>query len=422
MGLFDVFKKKDCEICGKEVGLLGYKKLQDGEICKDCVKLLSPWFEDRRESTVAQIKEQLAYREQNAKEHENFTISRKIGDEEYIMYIEEVGGAPTRFFVTCRSDYKAENPDIISFKDVASCVTDIQVRDEEIKQRNAEGQMVSCNPRRYKHHHDFFIKMEIRNNPYFDDIKFRINGSCITLETVGDIGGGFGGAALAGLFQGVGLSTAGVQTHSYRNSSENRRYEECRMICQKIEQAVEDGKRGAQSVAQATGGDPVQMLIEQIRNAPDLATVTRLQQTVTMLIMNDPNKERLMSQISNAMADARVRIETQMAMAAFAAPAAQSAGVEPLLKMIEQIKSAPNLGIVFNLQSEIVHQATNLPEFDWIRVKSLTEAAVEDAKQRIIAQETGSAPVQEAPKPKFCPNCGAPADGGKFCQSCGGKP
>ena len=234
-------------------------------------------------------------------------------------------------------------------KDVASCVTDIQVRDEEIKQRNAEGQMVSCNPRRYKHHHDFFIKMEIRNNPYFDDIKFRINGSCITLETVGDIGGGFGGAALAGLFQGVGLSTAGVQTHSYRNSSENRRYEECRMICQKIEQAVEDGKRGA------------------------------------------------------------------------AAPAAQSAGADPLLKMIEQIKNAHDLGTVFSLQSEIAHQATSLPEFDWSRIKALTEAAVEAAKQRIIAQETGSAPVQEAPKPKFCPNCGAPYEGGKFCQSCGSK-
>ena len=32
------------------------------------------------------------------------------------------------------------------------------------------------------------------------------------------------------------------------------------------------------------------------------------------------------------------------------------------------------------------------------------------------------APVREAaPAPKFCPNCGAPADGGKFCQSCGSK-
>ena len=81
MGLFDRFKKQDCEICGKEVGMFGYKKLEDGEICKDCVKLLSPWFEDRRHATVAQIKEQIAYRERNAKEHENFTISRKIGDE-----------------------------------------------------------------------------------------------------------------------------------------------------------------------------------------------------------------------------------------------------------------------------------------------------------------------------------------------------
>ena len=350
MGLFDVFKKKDCEICGKEVGLLGYKKLKDGEICKDCVKLLSPWFEDRREATVAEIKEQLAYRERNAKELENFTISRQIGEEEYIMYIEEVGGVPTRFFVTNRSDYKAVNPDIISFKDVASCVTDIQVCDEEEKQRNADGQMVSYRPPRYKHHHEFFIKMEIRNNPYFDDIKFRINGSAITLETVGDIGGGISGAVLAGLMQGAGVSTAGVQTHSYRNSSEKRRYEECRMICQRIEQAVEDGKRGAAApVSQSSAVDPVSVLIEQIRNAPDLETATRNQQTLVMVVMNHPSKEILLAQAAQAMADATVRIESQMAAAAFASP------------------------------------------------------------------------VQGSSATKFCPNCGAPAHGGKFCEHCGTK-
>ena len=355
MGLFDRFKKQDCEICGKEVGMFGYKKLEDGEICKDCVKLLSPWFEDRRESTVAQIKEQLAYRAENAKAHEGFTVSRKIGDEEAYMYIEEVGGVPTRFFVTSRSDYKAENPDIISFKDVISCVTDIQVRDEEIKEKNAEGQMVSCDPRRYKHHHDFYIKMDIRNNPYFDHIKFRINGSCITLETVGDVGGGFGGAALAGLLKGAGVSTAGVQTHSYRNSSENRRYEECRMLCQKIEQAVEDGKRGAAG-GMGAAGDPIPSLLGQLRNAPDMTTATQLQQTLVMLAMASPNKDMILQQASQAMTEATMRIKTQMS-----APASQAAPV---------------------------YQPS---------------------------------PVQEVPKPKFCPNCGAPADGGKFCQSCGSK-
>ena len=244
MGLFDRFKKQDCEICGKEVGMFGYKKLEDGEICKDCVKLLSPWFEDRRHATVAQIKEQIAYRQRNAKELENFTISRQLGKNEYIMYIEEVDGIPTRFFVTNRSDYKAVNPDIISFKDVVSCVTDVDERHEEIKQRNSEGQMVSYRPPRYKHHHDFYIRMEIRNNPYFDEIKFRINSSDIVLETVGDVGGGIGDSVLLGILEGVG--TAGAQTNSLANYSEKRRYAECAMICQKIEQAVEDGKRGAQ--------------------------------------------------------------------------------------------------------------------------------------------------------------------------------
>ena len=246
MGLFDRFKKQDCEICGKEVGMFGYKKLEDGEICKDCVKLLSPWFEDRRHATVAQIKEQIAYRQRNAEDLEYFTISRQLGKNEYIMYIEEIDGFPTRFFVTNHSDYKAVNPDIIFFKDVVSCVTDVDERHEEIKQRNSEGQMVSCRPPRYKHHYDFYIRMEIRNNPYFHEIKFRINSSDIVLETQGDVGGGIGGAVLAGVLQGAGISTVGAQAETPGNFSERRRYAECATICQKIEQAVEDGKRAAQ--------------------------------------------------------------------------------------------------------------------------------------------------------------------------------
>ena len=72
MGLFDIFKKKECCICGNEVGLLGNRKLEDGNMCSKCTKKLSPWFEERRHSTVEQIKAQLQYREQNSINLEGF--------------------------------------------------------------------------------------------------------------------------------------------------------------------------------------------------------------------------------------------------------------------------------------------------------------------------------------------------------------
>ena len=49
MGLFD---KKYCDICGDKIGLLGNRKLEDGNLCKNCSKKLSPWFSDRKNSTV----------------------------------------------------------------------------------------------------------------------------------------------------------------------------------------------------------------------------------------------------------------------------------------------------------------------------------------------------------------------------------
>ena len=43
MGLFGkLFEKKECAICGGEIGLLGNRKLEDGNMCKACAaKLLS---------------------------------------------------------------------------------------------------------------------------------------------------------------------------------------------------------------------------------------------------------------------------------------------------------------------------------------------------------------------------------------------
>ena len=58
MGFFKkMFEKKECSLCGGEIGLLGNRKLEDGNMCKDCASKLSYWFDERRHSTVEQIRQ-----------------------------------------------------------------------------------------------------------------------------------------------------------------------------------------------------------------------------------------------------------------------------------------------------------------------------------------------------------------------------
>ena len=86
MGLFgNLFEKKICSVCGGEIGLLGNRKLEDGNLCKNCAKKLSPWFSDRRHSTVDEIKEQLAYREANLEQVKAFLTTRTLGADTKIL-------------------------------------------------------------------------------------------------------------------------------------------------------------------------------------------------------------------------------------------------------------------------------------------------------------------------------------------------
>ena len=82
MGFFgSLFEKRQCSICGKEMGLTERKELSGGNLCDDCAEKLSDWFstEARKASTPQQIKEQLAYREQNRQAVAQFHATRTIG-------------------------------------------------------------------------------------------------------------------------------------------------------------------------------------------------------------------------------------------------------------------------------------------------------------------------------------------------------
>ncbi len=171
MGLFD---KKYCDICGDKIGLLGNRKLEDGNMCKDCAKKLSPFFSDRRGSTVNEIKQQLAYREQNKQALAGFSPLFTFGEEDKI-YIDPM----KQSFVVSRRNpgsWSDENPDVIPLSSVTGCNLRIDEDREEIYTQGKDGEEVSYNPPRYKFTYDFYIDINV-NNPYFDEITVRLNDS-----------------------------------------------------------------------------------------------------------------------------------------------------------------------------------------------------------------------------------------------------
>lgn len=112
MGLFGkLFEKKECAICGGEIGLLGNRKLEDGNMCKACAAKLSPWFDERRHSTVAQIEEQLEYRESNKENVAAFRTTLSLGETAKALVDEDVG----RFWLPRRAITRKRTPMCSSF-------------------------------------------------------------------------------------------------------------------------------------------------------------------------------------------------------------------------------------------------------------------------------------------------------------------
>ena len=191
MGFFGkLFEKKECDLCGGEIGLLGNRKLEDGNCCKDCAKKLSPWFDERRHSTVEQIRSQLNARAENQQRLQTWSHSLVLGEYSK-MYVQMQNGVPQSFVVTSANDYKEANADILPFSWVASCTPDIRESRNELKQTNAQGEKVSYNPPRYEYSYDFYVKLDIQGCPYIDDMRFKINRSDVELTTVMPSGTGF---------------------------------------------------------------------------------------------------------------------------------------------------------------------------------------------------------------------------------------
>ena len=178
MGLFDgLFEKKECGVCGKELGLLGKRKLEDGYICKDCASKLSPFFSERRQSTLDQIKDQLAYREANKDAVAAFNVTRTFGSGTKVLVDEGAG----KFIVTSSGNWRGSNPDVIDFNQVTGCDIEVKERRTELKQEDEEGKKVSYDPPRYDIDYEVWVTIYV-NSPWFDEIELKTHSGQIELK------------------------------------------------------------------------------------------------------------------------------------------------------------------------------------------------------------------------------------------------
>ena len=131
--------------------------------------------------TAEQIKEQLAYREENLKAVENFHTTRTIACDRWNVLLDE----DARKFILTR--------------DPRGCRTDVdEDRTEEKREvkRGDKTEYVSYNPPRYTYRYNFKYIINV-NNPYFDDMKFELNSSSVEIKS--DASSSFSSDPKAGL-------------------------------------------------------------------------------------------------------------------------------------------------------------------------------------------------------------------------------
>ncbi|MBO5868508.1 MAG: zinc ribbon domain-containing protein, partial [Oscillospiraceae bacterium] len=110
---------------------------------------------------------------------------------------------------------------------------------------------VSYNPPRYETDYNFYVEMQIANNPYFDHIRIRINDSTVTLETRG-------GSSVS--FLGMNFNSGAVNVGSPR---EQQRYEAYTAMCREIEETVQRSRNTTPQEVPAA--EPV---VEQVPAGP----------------------------------------------------------------------------------------------------------------------------------------------------------
>lgn len=143
-----------CPVCNEPLARYGNRELRDGCLCRNCVKLLSPFLSEKEtaEKTAAEIKAHLDYRESNRKKIRDFLTTRKV-EGKYNLLLDEVNDA---FLFSKRKDIKRENPDVLRKEEVKS------ISIKEVPYQNNWKQA------------DILLEVEV-DSPYLSKVSFPVN-------------------------------------------------------------------------------------------------------------------------------------------------------------------------------------------------------------------------------------------------------
>ena len=403
MGLFD---KKYCDVCGEKIGLLGNRKLEDGNLCKACAGKLSPWFDERRHSTIAQIKEQLEYREQNRSAAAAFKSSVTFGDGRVRFYIDEAAG---KFAVTSAKDFAADNPDIVELRNIRNIDLNIDEHRRELKQ-TVDGKSVSYNPPRYEYSYDFEVTVRV-DHPYFDDMKFNLNSSSV------DTGSARMGEVTTG---GWGLKAA---WDTFTNQNKTDRYNYYLHMGEELKNRAMNGASAAPA-ATAAGNDS-SCNIEGNRMTLKGICKNYISNVSGEKVPLDIAYEAELSTYDAIPMTYAAQMKTEAADTISAAikkcsPMDHMSLMANLTALSKEITA--QLNSVWSQKYQLAVGSMFFTFFDLTSgSKSLLQAVMTKVQTDAIKAAAAQPNVQpQAPGRWFCTSCGTPNEGnGKFCNNCG---
>ena len=380
MGFFDgLLKKKECSVCGAEMGMLERKELANGgNLCNNCADKLSPWFptEKRKQSTPQQIQEQMQYREQNKQMVQRFQATRTIGNSTRV-YLDEMN---RKFMVSSSNNLMDANPDVVDASAITNVTIDVNESKHELRTKDENNRSISYTPPRYDFSYDFYVIIDV-NHPYFNRMRFKVNSSSVWIRY--DYLQQRGMTGYMGNQMGNSYSVGG-------NMNMNMNMNSAAGAAAGILGAVINGLQAAGMANNNNGNIYPPEYQKNMAIAEDIR--------VSLLRLRDPN----MAMPNPAMGAPGMGngMGTVGGVAGMAAAGGMAAGMQPGFQQGYPQQGMQQQGYPGQGMQQQMYPQQGMPQ--------------QGMQQQMYPQQ-GMQPGMEK---WFCPNCGAPNEGG-FCQNCG---